>query len=239
MVKHTIKYAMSRSKLEKARRAYNKATRRPTRSMGTQTGLAKQIRNIALRNSETKHNFIQSENIQLYHNTAYGVDQLLQTAVGTTQSTRVGDEVVGQYLKIKLWLSNKLDRPNIIYRIIVYTTPLSTTALSFAAGSSPNKIIATLDTDKIKIIRQKLLRSLPGDYSLEASATNKEHSQLYTINVKLNNRKIKYQTDGGGVVLWQGNYMHFAVIPYDAFGTTPLDNIASMAYQTSFYFKDP
>jgi len=237
--RHYLKASEGAGMTEAGRAAYNKATRRPTRSMGTQTELAKKIRSIALRNSEQKHNFIQSENVQLYHNTATVVDQLLQTTVGTSQLTRTGDEVIGQYLKIKFWLSNKNDRPNVMYRIILFSTPLTSQVLAWATNTSSNRMIATLDTDKIKILRQKLIRTQANDYSLEPSASNKERSQLYTMNYYLKNRKIKYQADGGGTVLWQGNNIHIAVIPYDAYGTQITDNIASLAYQVSFYFKDP
>ena len=34
---------------------------------------------------------------------------------GTDEHERVGDEIIGQRINYKIWLSNKLDRPNVTY----------------------------------------------------------------------------------------------------------------------------
>lgn len=203
------------------------------------TNIARAIRSIALKNCETKHRFLTAENVQLYHNVAYLNTNLLSCSQSNTQTSRVGDEVIGQYLNLKVWLSNKADRPNVMYRIIVYSSNLQDTSLYWASGSSGNYMLATVDTDKIKIIKQKIIKPLSGDYSLESGATGREHSNLVSFNIRLKNRKIKYQADSGSVPKWQGNYIHFAVIAYDAYGTVSTDNIASFGWQSCFYFKDP
>ena len=227
------------------RRPYKKYTNKKVFKSRAKKGrfiakLTKAVKAIALQAAETKCLHFYADNQQLYHNSlSYASTNMLSTTQGNTQQTRVGDEVIGKYLKIKLWLSNKLDRPNVMYRVILYTTPLSYTAINWGTGTSGNLMLSTTNSDKLKIIKQKLIRPFAGDYSLESGATNKEHSTYMAFNINLKNRKIRYQNDGTGTPLNQRDYIHLAIIAYDAYGSVITDNIASNAYQISFYYKDP
>lgn len=218
---------------------YRQVKRRNVSLTRRRTNLSRAVRSIALKNCETKHRFLTAENVQLYHNTPYTNTNLLSTGQSNTQTSRVGDEVIGQYLNLKIWLSNKGDRPNVMYRIVVYSSNLQDTTLYWATGSNGNLMLATADTDKVKILKQRIIKPLAGDYSHESGAIWKEHSNLVSFNIRLKNRKIKYQADAGAVPKWQGNYIHFAVIAYDTYGTLVGDNIASFGWQSCFYFKDP
>ena len=201
--------------------------------------VAKAIKTIALRNSEMKHLTTQTENINIYHNVAYGVAyNMLLTNQGSSQIQRIGDEVTAKYLHIKMWISQKLDRPNVMYRIILMAAN-SGQSLAWSAGSSGNYMIANIDTDKVKVIRHKLIQPRNGDFSVESGATNREHSQLVKFKIDLKDRKIKYTTDGGTTPKLDSNYYSLYIIPYDAYGTPTSDNIASFACQSTFYYKDP
>lgn len=221
------------------RKKRNISSAKTSRPFRRRTNMARAIRSIALKNCEAKHTFIQNENIQLYHNVPQYNTNMLATQQGQTQLTRVGDEVVGQYLKLKFWLSNKSDRPGVTYRIILYSSPQNDFAMYFSSGSSGNRIISTVDTDRVKIIKQRFVKAMSGDYSIETSSTQREHSTLVSMSVNLKNRKIKYQTDSGTTPKWQGNYVNFCVIAYDSYGSLATDNIASYAWQSEFVFKDP
>lgn len=227
---------LSRTFAQRKRRNVAKVLSRPYRM---RSNLARTVRAIALKNCEAKRNFIQTEGVALYHNTNQLNTNLLATNLGTQQHQRIGDEVVGQYLTLKFWLSNKPDRPNVMYRIIVYSSSLSDAQLYFANGASANRMISTIDTDKVKILKHRLIRPPAGDYSLESGATNKERSTMVSMCIRLKNRKIKYNSDAGSTPKWQGNYIHFVVIPYDAYGSLTTDNIASYSWQSCFTFKDP
>ena len=79
---------------------------------------------------------------------------------------------------------------------------------------------------------------MAGDYSLEASATNKEHSCIRQFYIPLKNMKIKYaQSTSTGKPKFFDYGM--AIVAYDAYGTAETDNIASYGWSYKLYFKDP
>lgn len=210
--------------------------------------LVRMIRNVSIRNAETKYAVAAATNSQLYHNggenpTYVNVTNMLATSQGTSQTTRVGDCVFGRFLSIKLWLSNKLDRPNVMYRIMVVSMPADQYAAGaptgYFRGESANKIIDSLNTDRYKIVASKLIQPFGGDYSLESGATNREHSRYIKMAIPLKNRQIYYTTDGGNLPVAQRNILSLSIIAFDAHGSLLTDNIASFSYIAKFYFKDP
>lgn len=236
----------------KRRRRFVLSRRRVRRAYRGRGSLARVIKSVSLKNSETKYRKIQNENVQLYHNAGNGVvgttyymvvQNLLQTQQGLTQSDRIGDAVHGVYLKVKLWLSNKSDRPNVMYRVAIITMPADQTGsgnpTNLFRGDIGNKMLDYIDTDRYKVIAHKIIQPMAGDYSLESGATNREHSRMVTFSIPLKNRKVVYNTDNGLIPRDQRNCLGLMVIPYDAYGTLTTDNIASMSYVTKFYFKDP
>lgn len=234
--------------------AFGKRSRRPARRMrrkfrSGKGRFARMVRGAVLRNTETKFAVTSHENRQLYHNIGEGasggftwLNNLLVTSVGTTQTSRIGDAVYGRYLKMKLWISNKLDRPNVMYRIAILSVPpdqLTSNPSGLFRGEHGNKMIDSFNTDRYKVIWHKLIQPKAGDYSLETGATNKERSLYVPITISLKNREIRYSTDSGTVPSLQRNCLSLCLIAYDAFATLTTDNIASFSVLSKFYFKDP
>lgn len=222
-----------------------KARRRPRRGI-----LGRIIRRVALRSTETKYHERGGENQQLYHNGGSGPNflqlvNILNTSQGDTATTRTGDEVFGVGIGFRLWLSNKADRPNVMYRIIVYTAPVDSsgsptvTDLMDTTAGGGNHMISYINTEKYRVVYNRIIQPFGTDYSLESGATLKEVSKMVKIWIPLKNRRIQYHRGGSVVPKDQRNYMHMAVIPYDAFGTLLSDNIATVAINCRFYFKDP
>lgn len=84
-----------------------------------------------------------------------GLDQ------GTDEHERVGDEIIGQRINYKIWLSNKLDRPNVTYRIVVYRCPKDeseTNALDIYEGTVGNKLLDYMNTEKYTPVFQKIVK---------------------------------------------------------------------------------
>lgn len=222
-----------------------KARRRPRRGI-----LGRIIRRVALRATETKYHERGGENVNLYHNAGTGpnflqLTNMLNCGQGDSANTRTGDEVFGVGVALKLWLSNKPDRPNVMYRIIVYTSPVDSsgsptvTDLMDTTGGGGNFMVSYANTEKYKIVVNRIVQPFGTDYSLEGGSSLKEVSKLVKIWIPLKKRRIQYHRGGSLVPKDQRNYMHLAVIPYDAFGTLLSDNIASVAINSRFYFKDP
>jgi len=251
----TWNYSKSAKRAYKKRYAAKASRRRP---VVRRTNMAKLIRSVALRSAETKHVHRSAENIQLYHNVVWAFTNVLYTTNGTgdenpdaasSYDSRIGDEIYLKGIDFRFWFSNKNDRPNTQYRVLIYkykagTTPSSTTIFgeyNVAAGVSNNKIIAYADTQNITILKQFKIASNGGDYSLEITAppsymVAREKSFERSAYVDMKMTKIKYSNTSTEPKLWD---IGVAVVAYDAYGTLNSDNIASMAFTYKLYFKDP
>lgn len=218
--------------------------------------LVKLIRSVSLKNTETKYNQHGAENIQLQHNGGIsnrvafadggGIINALKTSQGTGQNQRLGDEVFVKGIKFKFWLANKSDRTNVTYRIIVYTAPKDTYAAgapaNFWEGTVGNKLLDKINTDKYKILRQRMVY-VGGEQRAQtvtdSGVVGKEHTRLVSMWIPMKNKRIKYESDGGEIPMYSQNIIQVGVLAYDAFGTLTTDNIASFAYTSTMYFKDP
>lgn len=238
---------MAKKKLGPSRKVfqkYSKYARKPGRPKKTLTSLVKKL---VLGQAETKYVMASGENQQLYHNGGTGptycvITNLTSSSQGSGQNLRVGDAVRGKGIAVRLWLSNKLDRPNVMYRIFVvageYTQTTNPTPAGLFQGSCANKILDFFNTDRYRVVYHKIINPMSGDYSLETGATNKEHSRFLKFYIPLRNKYIKYQTDGGSAPTSEKCVYSIGIIAYDAYGSVTTDNIASFAYTVKFYFKD-
>ncbi len=205
---------------------------------------ARSVRKIAkkqvMRLAETKTVGKQTENVQLFHNKALYLQNLLATTQGvedpndlSTAAARIGDSVSLTNVNIKFWLSNKLDRPNVMYRLIMfwYDTPLVLSdAICFFTQT--NKMLDRPNNENISIIDQKYIFS----QAMYLNGTEKfEHSQLATLKGNWKGRKIQYDEGGS---LPKKRSIGVCVVCYDAYGTLQTDNIASLAYNYNMNFKD-
>lgn len=206
------------------------------------SGMARMVRNVALKNCELKHKEVHSENINLFHNGGSGpnynqISELLTNiSQGDQLQNREGDEVFVTSLRMKLWLSNKQDRPNVMYRVIIFSNISGATTDLFSGPG--NKIVAMFNTEKYSIQYDRTFTVTGGDHSLEPSATLRERSKMVTINMNLKNKRIQWQR-ASNTLKDLKHVWNLAVIPYDAFGTLTTDNIASFGYTYRLYFRDP
>lgn len=218
----------------------------------TKTQVQALVRKGAISVAETKHCFRVDLNKQLYHNAGASGFQIytgiLYNLNGTADEdapsanrydTRIGDEIYLQDLEFRFWLSNKADRPNVMYRIIVfkyYDTVNVPTAISAVLAATGNCILDYCEESKITVLRD--MRVIPGgtDFSLEPSAANKEKSTFKKIMIPFNNTKVRYIESGARPKDWD---IGVAVVAYDAYGSTTLDNIASFGWNYRLRFKDP
>lgn len=218
---------------------------------------AAKLASIRLMNkAEQKFLLFGDQNYQIWHNGSrytgggsYLLDNnMLRTTQGVTQNTRSGDSIYSQKIHVRLWLSNKADRPNVMYRVVVIAgentdmptgdlpTPVALSGEFFSVSGGGNVITNVMNRDKFKIIRDFVVQPFAGDFSLETSANNKEHSRLVEFDIPINKR-IKYKTDNG-TVPEGANCYGMVVYAYDAFGSALTDNIASCAFSAQHFFKD-
>ena len=208
------------------------------------------IKKVALKPVETKYSHLTAENVNINHNSGYIYTNLLKTTQGITDtgtgisaySNRIGDQVIARGISIKLWIANKLDRPNIMYRLVVFkyqslNIPLITTCFKGAIG---NKMMDDLDKEFITPVYQKIFNLQVG-YSAYATATagdtdGREAHTYKQIWVPLKNKQVHYADGSSAPKFFDYG---FFIIPYDSYGSLTTDNIASFSYEQKFYFKDP
>lgn len=186
------------------------------------------------------------ENVELFHNKALYKGGLLATAQGITDpnnlngnQARIGDEVLLRNLNVRFWLSNKNDRPNVMYKLFLFWYDSGQTLSDQVCFfTQTNKMIDRVNTEQIGIIDQKTIFS-GSSYSTGVASdpgSAKEHSQLCTLNGNWKGKKVKY--DNGAPSPTRKD-IGFCVVCYDAYGTLQTDNIASCAYNYAMRFQDP
>jgi len=237
---------LRRKSVKKVTRKFVKRTRKPTTK---RSSLVKLIKSISLKNAETKYNHWLVENQNMFHNLGYIKTNLLNCTNGVGESNtgtnafnhRIGDEIMARGISIKLWIANKLDRPNVMYRLVVFkyqsqSPPVSTALFK---GANGNKIMDEIDKEYITPVYQKIFNLQVG-YSAYATGTagdadGREAHTYKQIWIPLKNKKIHY-VDGGSNPKFID--YGFFIVPYDSYGTLTTDNIASFAYEQQLYFKD-
>lgn len=222
-----------------------KVKRKLNRKITLTKNQAKDVRAIArrtLRKSlEVKTVGKSAENVQLFHNKPLYQGVLLATAQGTgdpnnqaNANARIGDEILLRNVNVRFWLSNKLDRPNVMYKLFLFWyTQGQTLSDQLCFFTQGNKMLDRINNENIGIIDQKTVFSK----EMYLNGTEKfEHSQLCTLNGNWKGKKIVY--DQGGSTPKKRN-IGFCVVCYDAYGTLQTDNIASLAYDYNTRFQDP
>jgi hypothetical protein len=207
---------------------------------------AAKVNKLILKQSEAKSSFSIGENINLFHGTrACLLTNLLGTDQGVGAHNRIGDKVHAKRVQMKLWLSNKGDRPNVMYRAIVYKTDFANAGINpvnffltqgNVVPSAGNAMVALINTDKYTVVSDRIIQPKNGDRSVDMESYHNESSQLVTINVNLN-KAITYSVAGGGTPAGTNIY-NFMLIPYDKFDDKIIDNIASVSHSTVFTFSD-
>ncbi len=207
---------------------------------------------------EDKAQVTGEENLQLYHNKPSYFDKFLvnvSQGVGTgdqgtgqsgIRAIRIGDQISLKNINLRFWLSNKLDRPNVMYRLILFWYPV-TLALSDTVVfmTQKNKMLDRLNTKVIRVIKELHFKSSnnyaqpyqtqPEPVIIGPGILGKEASQFKIINKNYKNKKITYDDNGIQVKGWE---MGMCVVCYDAFGTQQTDNISSFAYNRLITFQD-
>ncbi len=152
----------------------------------------------------------------------------------TSRLMRIGDELLLRNINIRLWLSNKSDRPNVMYKAYLFWYDTGATLDdAFCYFTNTNKMIDRINNENISVIDQKTTFS---QYNYAVDANNHERSQLCTLKASWKGKKITY--DEGGQAPKKRD-LGMILVCYDAYGTLQTDNIASFAYNGTVAYQDP
>ncbi len=210
-----------------------------------QTKSVKKIaKKVAMGIPEVKAYGFIDENRQLFHNKTDYLTNFLSCKQGTADPNdvqgpndrlvRIGDEYYLKSVNIRLWLSNKLDRPNVMYKAFLFWYDADATLSDPVCWfTQQNKMIDRVNNEQISIIDQQTIFSGP---SYENGTEKHEHSYLCTLKGKWKSKKITYDE---GAATPKKRTIGMMVVCYDAFGTLQTDNIASYAYNAKIEIIDP
>ena len=235
--------------MARAKKFYRRRGKKAVSKMSVKD-LAGMMKQVALKQCETKKSNETNENQQLYHNVTRYHGNLFWTTTGSSNPdgfdedsrNRVGDSILARGAKFKFWLSNKIDRPNVMYKVFIYLYNTELVAVGDSDfwrgtdgdGATMNRMIDAPNPNRIKILKSFTVRS-KSNFSIPENGH--EHSHLLETYVSFGDRKVKYRVDNEATPqTWD---LGFAVVCYDAWGTLVSDNIASYAYSHTFYYKDP
>jgi len=250
---------MAYSRKRSRSRKYSTSRRRSGKSnqMGNRV-FQSRVRSAVLKTAETKYYDVADENVQLYHNNGTnslpgnpaGLSTLFNPwadiSKGTGRQERIGDKITPRGMALKIWIANKLDRPNVMYRIILARLPKTlagsavTNSNVFAfqnanLGATGNLMISPLDSDRgIRPLYDKVFNNQMGH---SVSGVNLKECHMYK-KLWIKSRKarnIVYDSAGQFIV---NNPLIIYIIPYDSYGTVVTDNIASCSYYARMYYKD-
>jgi len=229
------------------KKTYNKKSPKKTFKRKSLISL---IKSVSLKPVETKHTHKIDENGNLNHNDPVINLNHLNTSQSTSDNNtgtsnfacRVGDEVIARGLSYKFWFANKLDRPNVMYKIIIFryksgTSP-SNPSPYYSQGTS-NFMIRDLDTEQFKILKVvtfNLQTNAQRIITVSGALVGAEGHRAISIYIPLKNQKLKYEN---GTATPRFTDIGYSIVAYDSFGTVSSDIIASFAVNRKFYFKDP
>lgn len=235
--------------------------KKPAKATKTKRNLVSMMKNVALKNCETKKSSqYMATAVGLFHNLAYYVSNLQATNQGVSDPegfsqagrNRVGDEVIARGLKIKWFMENVLDRPNVMYRIIVFrynTLEGNGPGLSDpyfwrgtdGVGANMNRMLDAPNPERVKVLKEILIKPTnQANYSQPAQAGGAGpfvKTNLAECWIPLNNRKIQYNDSDSKFVRFTD--IGFAVTVYDAINTGQTDQLANLQWTSTFYYKDP
>jgi len=204
--------------------------------------VAKIARDVAMTIPERKVFGFLDENRQLTHNKTDYLANYLECKQGTADPNniqgssnrlvRIGDEFYLREINIRFWLSNKEDRPNVMYKLYLFWYDSEATLNDATCFfTQQNKMLDRVNNEQISIIDQQTIFSGPS-----YSQTQREHSYLCTLKGKWKNKKITF--DEGGVIPKKRS-IGTMVVAYDAYGTLQSDVVASYAYNAKVVIQDP
>lgn len=214
--------------------------RAPPRTM---SGTRRLIRKIVLKTSETKYKTLSLPKQELYHNLLHNFGTNLVSSFplqGDTDASRNGDEIYATGMMVRMMFGQKLDRPNVTYKVWVVgyndNSQDLTTYGNFLHNTTGNVLLDSVQTKRYKILKSLTLKSR--GTSMEVGEAGKEfiRTAKFWLPIK---KKIKFIKDDSNSSSNYYPHINIIVSPYDAYGTLNTDNIGYAQASATLYYKDP
>lgn len=230
------------------------------RRMVRRRPFAARVKSVLMRKAETKYFDRAIENQQLYHNTGFGVgippfpvasipflfNSWINITQGTARFNRIGDKITPRGMSLKIYLANKIDRPNTMIRLIVAVLPKVVNGAITGSQFDPfqiantgilgNRMLLPSDKDKgVKFLYDKIHR-LGDQHQFYSGSNEREQTKVVKLWIKRKRaREIVYDTTSSDII---NKPIAVYAIPYEQFSTLETDNVASFSCFQRLYYKD-
>lgn len=208
--------------------------RRSSRRSGG--GLAKKIRQIAMRNMETKQYFYNTgaprnlvSDVPLTFNLNYYIGQ------GTTDSTRIGDEIFLNHFKVRLYFQTQTaTSATQMYRVMIIKTRTEANLTSLTYGdifknASGSFLTDLIDDEKVTVIKSRMIRIVP-----QVSST--VIAQTVYMTKRMKNVRFRYNGDNAGYGKSHNYYL--VIMGMIQGGTTGVATAGTVAGNVIIGYKD-
>jgi len=224
------------------------------------------VTQVLMKKVETKMYHFAEENIQLNHNIGRNVGSVLIPVMGsftnlyniwadipkgTGSAQRIGDRITPRGMSLKIYLANKVDRPNTMIRVIIARVPkaINGTATTVGnvnpfettlqLGNNGNKMLMNADSDRgVKFLYDKIHRMTTQAWGAGIGGSGtKEQTKVFRLWIKSKrSRDIIYDSTGSSQIV--NNPILVWAVPYEQYSTLTTDEVASIAYEGKLYYKD-
>lgn len=251
------------------RRSYSKKKRSPKRFYRRRRqsgGLARMIKNIALKQSEPKmatqlfSSLSDPGHQTLLHNVTHYQLNLLKTTQAVTanpgtqvQSNRIGNEIVAKGLKIRMQLINNVTESNVTYKYYVFRYNSDKSSMTDAdfwsgtdgTGANQNRMIDFVDTREVTILKSGMIQTAGKTANMNQNTWNgttnqnfgRMHSSYRDIWIPLKDRKVIY--DGNNSPVPKFTDIGLAVVAYDVNNSSQTEVLGYLDFTSRLYFRDP
>lgn len=228
----------------KPRRVIKKRNYIKKKSSSLDARIARVARKTILKKAEPKYKNHDHGHIELYHNTFTAFDLLESSqlpAQGSSQSTRVGDQINVGGILVRMLLGQKSDRPNVTWKYYIVSCDRAVSYLygTFFKNLMNNVLLDSPNKDYIKVHKSGTIKKngSPPTRIVSGDTTIKEFT--YPFKIWLSYKKILKFGPNDGDQTHQGRKMFFLIAPFDAYGTLITDNIGYIDCTQTVYYKDP
>jgi len=232
-----------------AKRKGRVQTGRPSKKARTGSFAAK-VKQVILRTAEPKQHRVDHGKTELYHNSGSPASgQILHGQIwldgslppqGVGDSARVGDEIMGSRIHVKILMGMKAARHNVTFRLIVFKCTAAaypTTLAQLLIGITNNILLEDTNKDRVTIVRDYKKKVVLHPDLSGVGGADKEYTFPLQMSIPFK-QKIKFETDGSVVASNKKN-LYAQIMAYDAFGSLITDNIAYFQMTSTMYYKDP
>lgn len=228
-------------------------SKRSLKQAAWKKSVASIAKRVALRQSETKHVARSlGLNYNFNHNTGYRIaDNLLYSQLGVfdgSTASRIGDTVVLRGLKIYCNMGSLTNTPGVAYRIMVYKVrkQYSDVALPPLRAISGINVLDPPDMEKvIKVLHDRVYTDRYQNTVIALTEPGEVPAEpLTNVGVTLN-RKFwiplsgQYVYDDGSAAVGRNFNIGMWIVAYQNRGQITGEPIATGAFFSEFFFKDP